>query len=268
MDFNDSTQAITLKREGAIGFLLLNRPKKKNALSEKMWAAIPVAVARLNSDKSVRVIILTSSTEGMFSAGADIAELEVIAASPERRESNRRAIQNAQKALADSPKPTIAQISGACMGGGCGLALHCDMRFATDASRYGITPAKLGIVYPLSDTRQLIQLIGPAKAKSMLFTGRVLKADEALAIGLVDEIHSEATLAEKTEAFAKQIAAVSQFSVRTMKKTIGAILNGQVDEDETSTALFKKAQEGEDAAEGIRAFLEKRPANFTWTGDD
>lgn len=268
MDFTDSTQPITIKRDGSIGFLQLNRPEKKNALSEKMWAAIPVALARLNRDESVRVIVLSSSTEGVFSAGADITELEVISASPERRESNRRAIQDAQRALAESPKPTIAQINGACLGGGCGLALHCDMRFATNVSRFGITPAKLGIVYPLSDTRQLIQLIGPSKTKSMLFTGRALKAEEALAIGLIDEIYSEATLAEKTQAFASQIATVSQFSVRTMKKTIGDIMDGQLHEDSASMNLFKEAQEGEDAAEGIRAFIEKRPAKFTWNGDD
>jgi len=268
MDFSDSTQPIYIKREGAIGYLLLNRPEKKNAMSEEMWTEIPVALGRLNCDIQVRVIVLGSSSNGAFSAGADIAELEVIAATPARRESNRRAIRSAQRALADSPKPTIAQISGVCLGGGCGLALHCDMRFATDASRFGITPAKLGIVYPLSDTKQLMDLVGPAKAKSMLFTGRVMKAGEALSIGLIDEIHSEENIAEKTATFANQIVAVSQFSVRNMKKVVRRVLDGQADDDEATAEMFKNAQEGEDAAEGIRAFLEKRPANFTWNGED
>jgi len=268
MDFSDNKQPIITKCKGSTGFLLLNRPEKKNALNEKMWRAIPVALERLNCDKTVRVIILGSSTEGVFSAGADIAELELIAASAERRESNRRAIFAAQQAIADSPKPVIAQIDGACMGGGCGLALHCDIRFATNVARFGITPAKLGILYPLSDTRRLLELIGPSKAKSMLFTARVIKADEALSIGLVDEIYSQATLAEKTEAFANQIAEVSQYSVRNMKKIIRAILDGQTEEDDASSEMFKAAQEGEDAAEGMRAFIEKRPAKFTWNGDE
>jgi len=268
MDFSDTKQPIFIRHDGAIGYLLLNRPRKKNALSEKMWAQIPDALACLNRDKSVRVIVLASSTEGVFSAGADIAELEVIATNPMRRESNRSAIRDAQRALAESQKPTIAQISGPCMGGGCGLALHCDMRFATSDARFGITPAKLGIIYPLSDTKRLMDLVGPAKTKSLLFTGRTAGAEEALAMGMIDEIFEARKLEEETAAMAKQIAAVSQFSVRNMKKIIHNILGGQSDDDETTAETFKKAQEGEDAAEGIRAFLEKRPAQFTWNGDE
>jgi len=268
MDFSDNSKPVFVKREGAIGYLLLNRPAKKNAMSEAMWTAIPEALQILDRDRDVRVIILASSTEGAFSAGADIAELEAIATSSARQESNRKAIREAQRALARTEKPTIAQIGGVCMGGGCGLALHCDMRFASADARFGITPAKLGIVYPLNDTKQLMDLVGPAHAKSMLFTARVMGADEALSIGLIDEVHAAGDLAEKTAAFAGQISAVSQFSVRNMKKIIRQILDGQIDDNEATADIFKAAQEGVDAKEGIRAFLEKRSANFTWNGED
>jgi len=268
MVFSDTSQPIYVKKDGAIGYLLLNRPGKKNAMSEAMWRAIPKALSILDCDETVRVIVLASSCEGVFSAGADIAELEEISLSVERQESNRNAIREAQRALARTEKPTIAQIDGACMGGGCGLALHCDMRFASKMARFGITPAKLGIVYPLNDTKQLMDLVGPAHTKSMLFTGRVMDAEEALSIGLIDEVHCVDDLADHTTSFARQISAVSQFSVRHMKKIIRRVLDGQIDDDEETAQIFKNAQDGIDAKEGIRAFLEKRPANFTWNGEN
>jgi len=268
MDYRDSSQPVYVKVEGAVGYLLLNRPEKKNAMSEAMWAAIPGAVKMLDQDKNVRVIILTSSSTGVFSAGADIAELEQIAENAERQESNRVAIREAQRSLARAEKPTIAQVSGPCMGGGCGLALHCDLRFASKSARFGITPAKLGIVYPLSDTKQLMELVGPSQAKSILFTGRVMGAEEAISIGLIDQIHADSDLVENTKEFAQQMVSVSQFSIRNMKVNIRRILDGQIDDDDATAETFKKAQEGIDAKEGIRAFLEKRPAKFKWNGED
>jgi len=266
MDFESPHNAIYVEREGAIGYLKMNRPDKKNALSEAMWTAIPRALDMLEHDTNIRAIIVTSSSQSGFSAGVDIGELEAIAANPGRRESNRQAIRTAQRALARTEKPTIAQVWGACMGGGCGLALHCDMRFAATTARFGITPAKLGLVYPLNDTKQLIDIVGPSRAKSILFTGRTLEAAEALKIGLVDEVYSAGELAGKTKEFVEQVTAVSQFSVRNSKKFIRQILDGQIDDDADTANIFNAAQEGVDAQEGIRAFLEKRSANFSWNG--
>ncbi|MBV1900852.1 MAG: enoyl-CoA hydratase/isomerase family protein [Kordiimonadaceae bacterium] len=258
---------IYTEREGTIGRVILNRAEKRNAMSEAMWAAIPAAVAELDADPQVRVIILTSNGQGAFSAGADIAELQVIATDPERRESNRKAIRDAQRCLARAKKPTIAVIWGACIGGGCGLALHCDFRFAATKAKFAITPAKLGIVYPLNDTKQLIDLVGPSKAKSLLFTGRMVAADEALAMGLVDHVCSEADLTTDVQAFAAQLASASQYSIQHMKHFVQRVLDGQIDDDETTAQIFKDAQEGEDAAEGVTAFLEKRSADFRWSSD-
>lgn len=263
-DFFDKTNPIYTDVEGSIGSLVLNRADKRNAMSEAMWTAIPHALDVLDRDKRVRVIIVRSSSQTAFSAGADIAELETIARNPARQESNRIAIREAQRALARTQKPTIAQISGPCMGGGCGLAIHCDLRFAARGARFGITPAKLGLIYPLNDTKQLIDLVGPAKAKSMLFTGRVLEAEEALLIGLIDELYSAEDIGQKTISFAEQIASVSQYSVRGIKALVRRVLDGQVDDNEATAEMFRAAHEGVDAAEGVRAFLEKRPARFTW----
>jgi len=266
-DLNDPTSPVFLEKDGAIGRLVLNRPDKRNAMSEAMWSSIPLAVAQLDADPDVRVIIVCSSSDKAFSAGADIAELEQIAGSPERQESNRQAIRDAQRTLALAKKPTIAQVSGACMGGGCGIAIHCDMRFATNTARFGITPAKLGLIYPLNDTKQLMDLVGPAKAKSMLFTGRVVDAEEALRIGLVDELFPQEELAERTQSFAQQMAQVSQYSVRGIKQIIRLILDGQHDDDGVTAKMFKDAHSASDAAEGVRAFLEKRSPAFRWNGE-
>lgn len=266
-DLTNPENPIYITVRGATGYLVLNRPEKRNAMNEAMWSALPGAIAALDRNPAVRVIIVRSSSEKAFSAGADIAELEAIAKDPVRQESNRLAIRAAQRELARAVKPTIAEVKGACMGGGCGIAIHCDMRFASNSARFGITPARLGLVYPLNDTKQLMDLVGPAKAKSMLYTGRIVDAEEALRIGLVDELSDATELEARTEAFAQQIASASQFSVRGIKATIRRILDGQHDDDAETAAMFRAAHEGMDAAEGVRAFLEKRNPVFRWTGD-
>lgn len=264
-DILSPQSAVYMAAKGSFGYIILNRPKKRNAMSAEMWRAIPDAVAALDANADVRVIIIKSATEKAFSAGADIAELEAIAADPERREANRLAIREAQRTLARAKKPTIAQISGACVGGGCGIAIHCDFRIADTTAKLGITPAKLGIIYPLNDTKQLMDLVGLANAKSMLFTGRLVDAAEADKMGLVDNVVDGEYLDDAVEKFANQLSAVSQYSLDGVKRSIQLILDGQTDDDARTAGMFIDAHEALDAQEGIKAFLEKRPANFQWT---
>lgn len=266
-DIFDPAATVYAAVEGKIGRIVLNRPEKKNAMSEAMWRRVAQAVSALDGEADARAIILCSSSDGAFSAGADIGELEVIAADPERRESNRRAIRDAQRTLARASKPTIAQIAGPCVGGGCGLAIHCDFRFAAEGARFGITPAKLGIIYPLNDTKQLIDLVGLANAKRILFTGRLFSSAEAAKMGLIDERLPAGELAGAVHQFAEEMAAVSQYSLNGIKRSIQRILDGQVDDDEDTADMFLTAHEAEDAKEGVKAFLEKRRPNFTWTHD-
>ncbi len=267
-DIFDRSAAVFARIDGPFGRIVLNRPDKKNAMSQAMWHRVAGAVRALDAAAGVRVIILCSSTLGSFSAGADISELETISSDPERRDANRQAIRNAQRGLARAKKPTIAQISGPCIGGGCGLAIHCDFRFADDGARFGITPAKIGIIYPLNDTKQLIDLVGVSSAKFMLFTGRIIGAAEANKIGLIDRLVPEDELAAEVEAFARELSAVSQYSLNGIKQTMQRILDGQVDDDAQSEKMFLDAHESVDAKEGVKAFLEKRPAKFTWSQND
>ncbi|MEP6011820.1 MAG: enoyl-CoA hydratase-related protein, partial [Parasphingorhabdus sp.] len=157
-------------------------------------------------------------------------------------------------------KPTIAVIDGDCVGGGCGIALACDMRIAGPTARFGITPAKLGLVYPLHDTKLLVDAVGPSQAKRILFTGQILSAEESLRIGLItilaDDPYGEAA------ALAETMASVSSHSQRMSKQIVQRILDGQADDDEASSTLFDAAFESDDFKEGVSAFLAKRKPEF------
>ena len=189
-------------------------------------------------------------------AGADIGELSANAANPDWLLANQTAINRAQYELTRAAKPTIALIDGDCVGGGCGLALACDLRIASAQSRFGITPAKLGLVYPLHDTKLLFDLVGPANAKRILFTGTLIDSAEAHRIGLVDEV------ADNADALIATMTSVSGHSQRESKAMIRRILDGQVADDDTTRALFAAAFTGPDFSEGVDAFLTKRKPQF------
>jgi enoyl-CoA hydratase/carnithine racemase len=259
-----SDQPLFLKKEGDIAWLVLNRADQKNALTQAMWEEVPRLVEDAEQDPDIKVLILCSATDSVFSAGADIKEFEAISKDPARREANRVAVREAQRQLARMSKPTIAMIEGACVGGGCGLALACDLRFVTPDARLGITPVKLGLIYSVHDSKQLVDLVGPAHAKSILFTGRLVKTDEALRIGLVNEVIERDEIREKTRAFAEMIAGNSQWGVRGIKKIVRMILDGATDDTRETMDMFLESFEGEDHKEGVAAFLERRKPAFPY----
>jgi enoyl-CoA hydratase/carnithine racemase len=252
--------SVRLEKHGAIAHLLIDRAAKRNAFTQTMWEAMPELLADAMADDAVKVVILRSAVAGPFCAGADIAEFSEGALDPEWRAKNQEAIRRAQHELARAEKPVIAAIDGDCVGGGCGLAIACDLRVASSRARFGITPAKLGLVYSLHDTKLLVDLVGPAQAKRILFTAQLLPAEEAQRIGLI-EILDEDPVAGAT-ALADTIAAASSHSVRNTKKIVRRILDGQADDDAETQALFTSAFTGDDFREGVSAFLEKRKAVF------
>ncbi len=241
---------------GGIARLLFDRALKRNAMTNAMFEMLPGLIAQAEGRKHVRAIVLTSVRAGMFCAGADIAELSGNAHDPAWRAANQLAINLAQHKLARAEKPTVAFIDGDCVGGGCGLALACDIRVATVRGRFGITPAKLGLVYPLHDTKLLVDLVGPGQAKRILFTGGLIAAEEALRIGLIDMI------ADSPEEIVNAIAVNSAHSIRQSKAMIRRILDGQVEDDGDTLAMFADAFDGADFKEGVGAFLDKRETAF------
>lgn len=247
---------LQLETRGRIAHLLIDRAAKRNAITQAMWEDFPRLIGTAMADDAVRVMIVRAAEPGAFSAGADIDEFATGARNPAWRAANQAAIAAAQIALARAPKPVIAQIEGDCVGGGCGIALACDLRVACEAARFGITPARLGLVYSLHDTKLLVDLVGPAQAKRILFTAELIDAAEAHRIGLVDVLGGDA------EALAEAIAGNSPHSVRMSKAIVRRILDGQVDDDDATRASFAEAFTLPDFDEGVRAFQAKRRPEF------
>jgi enoyl-CoA hydratase/carnithine racemase len=254
------TAAIRLTIEGPIARLLLDRADKRNAIDQAMWEAIPRLVAEAMANPDVRLMLLGSATPGIFCAGADIGEFARETSDADWRARNQSAIRAAQLAITRSEKHVIAVIDGDCVGGGCGLALAADIRIASPRARLGITPAKLGLVYPLHDSKLLVDLVGPGQAKRLLYTGMLLSAAEAHVIGLVEDVADDPEAAAL--ALAAQMLAVSPYTQRQTKLVIRRILDGVADDDAESSAMFDDAFTGADFREGVSAFLGKRKPVF------
>jgi enoyl-CoA hydratase/carnithine racemase len=248
--------SLRLERDGPIGRILIDRPDKRNAFNQEMWEQFPILLGAALIDRAIRVVVVQSATPGMFCAGADISELMAHKDNAAWREANQAAINRTQHELARFAKPTIAMVDGDCVGGGCGIALACDIRVATAQSRLGITPAKLGLVYPLHDTKLLVDLVGPGQAKKMLYTGELLAAEEAVRVGLIEVIGDEA------DTLAHQIAGNSAHSTHEMKAMIRRVLDGQSDDDLETKRIFAEAFTKPDFVEGTNAFAEKRKPEF------
>ncbi len=249
--------SIRLEKNGPVARLLIDRPEARNAMNLAMWEAIPGLIAQAVDDPEVRVIELRAAEgAGAFCAGADIKELLANKVDLGWREANQAEINRVQYELARVDLPTVAFIDGDCVGGGCGLALACDIRVATSRARIGITPGKLGLVYPLHDVKLLTDLVGPGQAKRILFTGELLDAGEALRIGLVE------MLAENTDALIEAILAASTYSAVHNKRFVRRVLDGQTVDDTATLGVFAAAFTREDFLEGTQAFVEKRAPVF------
>jgi enoyl-CoA hydratase/carnithine racemase len=251
------TANLRLEKDGAVARLLIDRADKRNAFNMAMWEAFPPLLASAVADPEIRVLELRSATpDSAFCAGADIRELLANKDDMSWRAANQAEINRVQLELTRANLPTIAFIEGDCVGGGCGLAMACDMRVATPKARLGITPGKLGLVYPLHDVKLLVDLVGPGQAKRMLYTGELLDAEEAHRIGLVEFI------AEDSAFLIEQLLAASSYSARHSKRFIRRVLNGQSADDADTLGIFSAAFTREDFAEGTAAFVEKRKPRF------
>ncbi|NJP65783.1 enoyl-CoA hydratase/isomerase family protein [Streptomyces spiramenti] len=236
-----------------VATLTLRNPAKRNALTPAMWRALAGLVRELADDPAVRVLVLTGHG-GTFSAGADIAALRSGTAPRELASA-------AEEALAAFPGPTLAVIRGHCVGGGCQLAVACDLRFASEDALLGVTPARLGLVYPPGATARLARLVGPATAKYLLFSAELMGARRALACGLLNEVLAATELADRVAAFTATLAARSLLTQRAAKEF--------VDHGPDGAHLERWARPGNaerELAEGVAAFTERREPRFTWPG--
>lgn len=251
--------AIEITREGPLAIVTLSRPEKRNALAMPHWQALGAAIRGFASEEGVRAVILTGAG-GHFCAGADIGEFDSTRQDAKSGEAYTHAVDSSAEAILGLAKPVVAAIEGSCFGGGCGLAMDCDMRIAAKGARFAIPAAKLNIIYNLRDTRNLLSLAGPGYAKRILFTGEPVDAETALRIGLVDEI-AEAPL-EAAKRLALKIAENAPMSVSGAKTLLNALVAGRPAET-LGEQLSLRALESDDYKEGRRAFKEKRKPRFT-----
>jgi len=255
-----ATESLLLDRDGPVATLTINRPDRLNALTYAMFTRLPDLIAEAAAMDGVRVLVLRGAGRKSFSAGADISEFATARSTPEQAAAYDDAVLKAEEALARFPAPTIAVIHGHCYGGGCALAIACDLRFAAADARFAITPAKLGIVYPLASTKRLVDLVGPSRAKFILMSGIDIDAGRAAEIGLADEVHDDVDGA--VAALTATLAARSGVTQRAAKLAVARILDGVTADDDTHAALREAALASPDYAEGVRAFLERRPPEF------
>lgn len=251
---------ILVDRDGPLAFITFNRPEVLNAMNRKTEEEVLMALRDLEEDEDVRVVIFRGAGERAFVAGADVKEF--VGLSPmEQREERRRL--HFYEAVAEFPKPTIAMIRGYCLGGGCELALACDIRMAAEDARIGQPEINLGLIPGGGGSQRLPRLIGEGKALRLILTGDIISGEEAKAIGLVEEAYPDEELEEKTRALAMKIAEKSPIAVRLAKAAVRAAARMNIAAGlEYESTLFSLLFSTEDKEEGVRAFLEKRRPTF------
>jgi enoyl-CoA hydratase/carnithine racemase len=273
-----SKGTLKVTRDGPVATVLLANPGRRNTLTAAMWRQFAVVLAPLEHDDSVKVVIIRGDGED-FSAGADISDLRAILHNPDNGLHDGGDVTAGEEAIASFPKPVIAAVDGYCLGGAWQVAGACDFRLASDRAVFGITPAKIGIVYPLSGIKRLVRLAGPGAAKYLLFSGDFVPAEQALRLGLVERVIPQADFWTDVASFARRLAGRSQLSLHAMKELVDIIAAGDLEagglEAEgleaggLEAASHRWQQEmavSSDPAIGVRAFLAKTEPVFTWTG--
>ena len=257
---------LAVTRDGPVATVWLDRPAKRNAVTRAMWAALPGLLDELATASEVRVVVVRGA-DGTFSAGADVSEVgQVVDQLTAGDDGHSYADLNkaAEDALVAFPKPTVAVVQGACVGGGCSIAVDCDLRIADTTARFGITPARLGLVYPPGALERVTHLIGPAAAKWLLYTGELVDAAWALRTGLVDAVHPPGALEAAVTHLCASLAERSLLTQQATKEMIAAVLHDGAVGADLARRWAKEAQASSEATEGVAAFLERRPPRFRW----
>ncbi len=259
-----STEKMAFETGAGIGWMIFNNPERRNALSLEMWGGMAEILRAFEADDAVRMVVMKGAGEKAFVSGADISQFEKNRSSAEQAAEYARVSEEARRVMEGMKKPLIAMIRGYCLGGGLGVALQADIRVASDDSQFGIPAGRLGIAYGFDGLKRLVDLVGPAKAKEIMFTARRITAANALDIGLVNAVAP----AEELEGVVKDMAAViagnAPLSVRASKLTIDEVAKDGADRDLAMIErLSRECFDSDDYREGRTAFMEKRKPVFT-----
>lgn len=257
------TERMLARSEDGIGWMVFNHPAKHNALSLEMWRGIADILEAFAADEEVRVVVMRGAGGKAFVSGADISEFEANRSNAKQKDRYDRVSESANQALANFSKPLIALIEGHCIGGGLATALAADVRFATPDSKFGIPAARLGLGYAYDSLAKLARVAGPARARDMLLSARIMAADEAKSMGLVNFIEERTDIEAKTLAYAKTLAGNAPLSVKASKAALNAWEQGaSAAQLEAVEALVNACFDSEDYREGRQAFMAKRKAQF------
>jgi enoyl-CoA hydratase/carnithine racemase len=254
---------LLVEKKGAVGWIVFNQPAKRNAINGAMWRGIAPAMKRFDADEEVRCVALRGAGAEAFSAGADISEFKEIRARRESVSQYDGLLDEVLHAIQDSRKPSLAMIHGFCMGGGLEVALACDLRYCGESAQFGIPAAKLGLAYNVEGHKRLVETVGHARAREIMFLGGRYDAAEALAMGLVHRILRDAQLEEFVNGVLKTLGDNAPLAIANSKTIIEEYVkaNGEPDHKVMAEAMDRAARSA-DYEEGRKAFMEKRKPRF------
>jgi enoyl-CoA hydratase/carnithine racemase len=249
--------------DDGVGLIIFNQPAKRNAMSVDMWDGLTTILDEFAADDGVRVVILTGAGHKAFVSGADISQFDKQRSNADAQVEYDRLTSAGRAKLAAFPKPTIARIRGFCLGGGLGIAMQADLRIAAEDSEFGIPAARLGIAYGFDMVRKLVDLVGPAHARMILYTGQRFDAVEAQRIGLINRMVADTELSDVVIDIARTIADNAPLSIAASKVTVANAVKDASERDvEQMKRMMAACFDSADYREGRTAFMEKRSPKF------
>ena len=257
------TDKIKINKSNGVGWITLNQPQKKNAISFEMWEAIPHIAQRFSDDDDIRVVVVKGEGDQAFSSGADISQFENKRSSKSTTDEYNLTVKAAVAALDQLAKPLIAMIQGYCIGGGTSVAVHCDIRIAADNAVFAIPAAKLGLAYRWEDIYPLVQLIGPSFTRELLYTGNRFNATQAMQMGLINRVVPTAELESYVAEYTAGISANAPLTIHCANRTVAEALKDPEQRDLAEVeVLAARCFDSKDYQEGRQAFSEKRKPRF------
>jgi enoyl-CoA hydratase len=258
------SERMIAEKRGPIGWMTIDNPARRNAVSLQMWEQAEQILADFAADPALRVVIVRGAGGKAFASGADISKFEQERSGAAAVQHYNRTVDRAVERLSGLPKPTLAMIRGSCVGGGLGLALACDLRICSESSHFALPAAKLGVGYGYAGVKRMVEVLGPAFAKELFYTGRSVAAAEALRVGLVSHVLPETGLESFALEMAETIAANAPLTIAAVKHMVQDVARDRAERDlARGDALAQACFESRDYVEGCRAFLEKRKPQFT-----
>jgi enoyl-CoA hydratase len=254
---------LRVEKRGAVGWIVFDQPEKRNAINGAMWRGIAPAMARFDADPEVRCVAFRGAGTEAFSAGADISEFESNRAARASVDEYDNLLDQVLQAMQGSLKPSVAMIYGYCLGGGLEIALACDLRYCAASAQFGIPAAKLGLAYNVEGHKRLLETVGHARAREIMFLGRRYDAEEALAMGLVHRILPDDGLEAFVEEALADLAENAPLSIANTKTILEEYVKSSGAPDAARMrAAIERCARSEDYREGRRAFMEKRKPRF------